>query len=339
MATTPGEPVSPKKHSARQGSGGKGRRRLAGKGPTPKAENRTYHQAYRDRIAAERQQSHARGVKSRTQAKDKYRARTSGANEIIYGRNPVAEAVRAGVPLKQLFVSSGVMKDARLSKIAQHAAASGVSLKECSFADLDRICAGGTHQGVAAEIAPYEYLQVEELWRRASGHNKPADTPGEQRKPLIVALDKVTDPHNLGAVLRSAAAFGAAGVIVPERHSAPVNAAVWKVSAGAAAMVPVAQCPNLTRALQMLQSEGAFVVGLDGGGDTELSEISLDDVPLVIVTGSEGKGLSRLVRETCDQVASIPISARMESLNAAVATGIALYELSKNRGDSAILNG
>lgn len=328
--------MATRKGGPRKGTGGHGRKRLEGKGPTPKASERTYHQAYRDRIEAERKATHKEGVKARASARESYRPHTSKSGaEIIYGRNPVAEAAAAKVPFKRIFVASTVMKDARLSKVVEKATASGVALKEFSSADLDRLTGGGAHQGIAVEIAPYEYAEVIELWDRAQ--NKAAAEPAKVHEaprphlPLFVALDQVTDPHNLGAVLRSAAAFGADGVIVPERRSAPVNAAVWKVSAGAAAIVPVAQAGNLTRALQDLKAAGAFVIGLDGGGDVDLPNLELTDVPLVIVTGSEGKGLSRLVRDTCDQIVSIPIDARMESLNAAVATGIALYQVSTAR--------
>ena len=141
----------------------------------------------------------------------------------------------------------------------------------------------------------------------------------------------MTDPHNLGAVLRSASAFGADGVVVPERRSAGVTAAVWKVSAGAAARVPVARVPNLVNALGALKKAGYFAVGLDAGGQARIDGLGFADAPLVLVTGSEGKGLARLTRQTCDVIASIPIDADLESLNAAVATGIALYQIDRLR--------
>ena len=148
---------------------------------------------------------------------------------------------------------------------------------------------------------------------------------------LVIAIDRVTDPHNLGAVLRSAGAFGVDGVVVPERRAAGVSAAVWKVSAGAAARVPVARATNLVRTLKEYQKAGCFVVGLDGEAPTAVADLELATEPLVVVTGSEGKGLSRLVRETCDAIAGIEIASRVESLNAAVATGIALYEIARIR--------
>ena len=193
---------------------------------------------------------------------------------------------------------------------------------EATRLDLEALTDGAAHQGVAIEVPAYEYADAAGLLERAREAG---------RTPLLVALDQVTDPHNLGAVLRSAGAFGADGVIIPERRSVGVNATVWKVSAGAAARVPVARETNLVRALTALKREGCFVVGLDGGGDTALEGLALADAPLVVVTGAEGAGLSRLVRETCDVVASIPIARTVESLNAAVATGIGLYEIDRLR--------
>ena len=146
-----------------------------------------------------------------------------------------------------------------------------------------------------------------------------------------MALDGVTDPRNLGAIIRSTAAFGGHGVIVPQRRSVGVTAAAWKTSAGAAARTPVAMAANLTQTLKAMKSEGVFVLGLDGDGDMLLPELELADRPLVIVVGSEGKGLSRLVTETCDAIVSIPISAATESLNAGIAASVTLYEVARRR--------
>lgn len=317
-----------KKKTPLKGTGGHGRKALEGKGPTPKAEDRVYHKAYGLKKAAARRAAHEAGVVARQSAKSKYRPHVPAGNELVGGRNPVLEIISSGAPVRRLFIASGVVKDERLAKTVQKAAAAGLELVEVSRADLDALTGTDNHQGIAVEVKPYQYATVQELWEAATGR---WEAERSARPPLLVALDQVSDPHNLGAVLRSAAAFGADGVIIPQRRSAPVNSAAWKVSAGAAAIVPVAQATNLTRALQDLAAEGAFVVGLDGGGDVSLPDLELTDVPLVLVTGSEGAGLSRLVRETCDQIVSIPIEARMESLNAAVATGIALYQVAVSR--------
>ena len=175
---------------------------------------------------------------------------------------------------------------------------------------------------MALSIPPYEYADFEDLLDIAANKREPA---------LIVALDSITDPRNLGAILRSAGAFGAHGVIIPERRAASVTASAWKTSAGAAARVPVARETNLVRTLQELKKAGCFIVGLDSGGSTTVGELSVSTDPLVIVVGSEGKGLSRLVRETCDIIAGIPMSNIVESLNAGVAAGITLYEIDQAR--------
>ncbi|GAA1648371.1 23S rRNA (guanosine(2251)-2'-O)-methyltransferase RlmB [Georgenia ruanii] len=318
------------------GSGGQRRRGLEGRGPTPKAEDREHHPAGKRKAAAERQAAKTgrpvagrRGDGAREAARSevataKVRAALGVGrdHELIAGRNPVTEAVRSGIPLAKVFLAGTLATDERVAEVVRTATALGTPLVEVTRGDLDRLTEGAVHQGVAIEVPPYAYRDVADLLARAERAGHP---------PLVVALDGVTDPHNLGAVLRSAGAFGADGVLVPERRSAGVTAAAWKVSAGAAARVPVARATNLVRALTELKEAGCFVVGLDGGGATTVGQLELATEPLVLVTGSEGKGLSRLVREACDVVASIPIAASVESLNAAVATGIALYEVARHR--------
>jgi 23S rRNA (guanosine2251-2'-O)-methyltransferase len=149
--------------------------------------------------------------------------------------------------------------------------------------------------------------------------------------PLLVALDGITDPRNLGAIIRSVAAFGGQGVILPQRRSTGVTASAWKTSAGAAARVPVALASNLTTTLKELKKRGVFVIGLDGDGDVQLQDFGLADEPVCLVVGSEGKGLSRLVQENCDMIVSIPINGATESLNAGIAASVTLYEVAKRR--------
>jgi 23S rRNA (guanosine2251-2'-O)-methyltransferase len=171
-------------------------------------------------------------------------------------------------------------------------------------------------------VPPYTYAHPLELAEKAEA----AD-----RAPVFVALDGITDPRNLGAIVRSVGAFGGAGVIVPLRRSVGVTAAAWKASAGALARTPVAMATNLTQALKSLKDRGYFVVGLDGGADTSVQSVELSTTPLVIVVGSEGKGLSRLVTETCDVVVTIPMSGKTESLNAGIAASVVLYEISRQK--------
>jgi 23S rRNA (guanosine2251-2'-O)-methyltransferase len=292
------------------GSGGRVRRGLEGKGPTPKAKDRPHHKAYKQRVKAEKSAS----ARSR-------RKSTSDA-EWIAGRNPVVEALRAGVPVNALYVAEGAERDGRLREAFKLASERGVSLLEVNSRELDRLTGGAVHQGLAARIPAYEYAHPDELLDRAAEVGEP---------PLIVALDSVTDPRNLGAVVRSAAGFGAHGVVVPERRAAGMTAASWKTSAGAAARIPVAHTVNLVRQLRSYQEAGCMVVGLAADGDVGLPDLDLGDGPLVLVVGSEDAGLSRLVAQTCDQLVSIPMAGKLESLNAGVAAGVALYAVSQAR--------
>lgn len=310
------------------GSGGRGRRALEGKGPTPKAEDRPYHAAARRKAAQERQReqpgqrpAQRPGQRTDTRTPPARRPR-SGAAEVVAGRNAVVEALRAGVPCEGVWVGHRVEADDRVREIRGLAADRGLPLLEVTGPELDRLTGGVVHQGVAMIVPAYRYADLDELLARAGQAGEPA---------LVVALDGVTDPRNLGAVLRSAGAFGAHGVVVPERRAAGVTAAAWKVSAGAAARVPVARVTNLVRALGELREAGCFVVGLDAGGTTSVADLHLATDPVVLVVGSEGKGLGRLVRSACDVVAAIPIGGEVESLNAGVAAGITLYEVARLR--------
>jgi 23S rRNA (guanosine2251-2'-O)-methyltransferase len=297
------------------GSGGRVRRGLEGKGPTPKAVDRVKHPAHKRAKAQERAKERERG--RRPARKD-----TDSSVEWVYGRNPVVEALRAGVPVAALHVAEGTERDARLREALLIAVEHGISVLEVPRTELDRVTSNGAHQGVAVQIPPYEYAHPDDLLTRAYD-------AGEV--PLVVALDGVTDPRNLGAITRSAAAFGAHGVLVPERRTASMSASAWKTSAGAAARIPVARATNLNRALKSYKDAGLLVVGLDMGGEVELPELEAATEPVVLVVGSEGKGLARLVRENCDIIVSIPMTSATESLNAGIATGVALYEISRRR--------
>ena len=290
------------------GSGGRVRRGLEGKGPTPKAKDRPYHAAHKAAKRAEK-------------AGQRPRRKTNDA-EWIAGRNPVVDALREGVPINAIYVAEGAERDNRLREAFQLAADGGISLLEVSRYELDRLTQGAVHQGLAARIPAYEYAHPDDLLALAAE---------AREKPLIVVLDSVTDPRNLGAAVRSAAAFGAHGVVIPERRAAGMTAAAWKTSAGAAARIPVAQTVNLTRQLKAYQDAGCMVVGLAADGDVELPALDLADGPLVLVVGSEGDGLSRLVAETCDMLVSIPMVNSVESLNAGVACGVALYAVARAR--------
>ncbi len=292
------------------GSGGQRRKGLEGRGPTPKAENRVTHPAKKKADARKAQQQ------------KRERKQSTEGPELIAGRNPVAECIRAGVPATGLYVAHGIELDDRVKEAVGGAKDEGISVVEVPRTELDRLTGGALHQGLALQVPPYDYSDVQDVLQHAVNSGMP---------PMLVALDGVTDPRNLGAVIRSAAAFGAHGVIVPQRRSAGLTAVAWRTSAGAAARIPVARATNLTRALKDLKSEGLMAVGLDADSDVTSDELELATEPIVVVVGSEGRGLSRLVRETCDQTVSIPMVGGVESLNASVASGIVLSEVARRR--------
>jgi 23S rRNA (guanosine2251-2'-O)-methyltransferase len=244
---------------------------------------------------------------------------------MVAGRNAVLEALRANVPGMTLYVAYRAGADDRISSAVKLAADAGLAVLESGRAELDRLTQGAVHQGLALRVRPYQYAHPDDLIALAADAGQP---------PLIVALDGVTDPRNLGAIVRSAAAFGGHGVLIPGRRSAGVTAGAWKASAGTLARLPVARVPNLARALAAYQQAGLFVAGLAAGGGTDISDMEITESPLVLVVGSEGRGLSRVVAERCDLLARIPIGTA-ESLNAGVAAGIALYEAARRRGKPA----
>ncbi len=313
-----------KKKGPTKGTGGQRRKSLEGKGPTPKAEDRSWHAAGKRKASQERYV--AAGGKARPNTTPRQARGSAGGRgkadetETVTGRNSVLEALRARIPATSLYVAQRVEMDDRVKEMLSIATHRQIPVLEVTRPELDRMAGfDGVHQGVALKVPPYQYAHPQDLLEQATDAGQ---------LPLLVALDGVTDPRNLGAILRSTAAFGGQGVIVPQRRSAGVTSAAWKTSAGAAARIPVAVAANLTTMLKEFKKQGVFVLGLDGDGDVSLPRIELADRPVVIVVGSEGDGLSRLVTETCDQIVSIPISATTESLNAGIAASVALYQVS-----------
>ncbi|HEX2131656.1 MAG TPA: 23S rRNA (guanosine(2251)-2'-O)-methyltransferase RlmB [Actinophytocola sp.] len=296
------------KKGAVAGSGGQRRKGLEGKGPTPRATMRPGHPAQR--------RATAQAKAAQRRSKDK------PTSELVAGRNPVVECLRADVPATALYVQLGVDADDRVTEAVRLAADRGISVLEVAKPELDRLTGGALHQGLSLQMPPFEYAHPDDLLDTVSDSAEP---------PLLVALDGVTDPRNLGAVIRSAAAFGANGVVLPQRRSAGVTAVAWRTSAGTAAKLPVALATNLTRTLRQYAEAGLMIVGLDADGTGTVDDLTLATSPLVVVVGSEGRGLSRLVRETCDQTVSIPMAAGVESLNASVAAGVVLAEVARRR--------
>lgn len=303
---------SSSKKGPQVGSGGQRRRGLEGKGPTPKAADRPNHKAHKMAKAADRRTG-ATGGRTSTR-------KNKASSEMVAGRNSVLEALRAEVPVTTMYVAGRIDSDDRVREALKLATERSIPVLETPRGELDRLTDGAVHQGLALQVPPYEYAHPSDLID--------PEAPGI---PLVVALDGITDPRNLGAIVRSVAAFGGHGVVVPSRRSVGMTASAWKTSAGAAARVPVAQATNLTRALEDYRKAGFFVIGLDMDGDVDLPDMELASEPIVIVVGSEGKGLSRLVRETCDQIVSVPMSSAVESLNAGIATGVTLYEVARRR--------
>ncbi|GAB3075043.1 23S rRNA (guanosine(2251)-2'-O)-methyltransferase RlmB [Micromonospora schwarzwaldensis] len=356
------------KAGAPKGTGGKNKDSLAGRGRTLPADERPWHKAYsgteklpqrtawkqdKERRAAAEEgrapkigqpgskdttwgRGGGRGVPTaKGRSGGKPTGRSGGPRvapgrksnpakdspELLVGRNPVLESLRAQVPATALYTAQGIDVDDRVKEIVRTAADRGIAILEVGRAELDRMTGGVLHQGVGLQVPPFAYEPFEDL----------VTTALEQPAPLLVALDGVTDPRNLGAVIRSAAAFGAQGVFVPERRAAGITATAWRTSAGAAARVPVAQVTNLTRSLKACKEAGFIVVGLDADGQTDLYDLEAAVGPLVVVVGSEGRGLSRLVGETCDLTVSIPMISDVESLNASVAAAVTLAEVARRR--------
>ncbi|MEV0273060.1 23S rRNA (guanosine(2251)-2'-O)-methyltransferase RlmB [Hamadaea sp. NPDC050747] len=357
------------KKGAPGGSGGKGRDTLKGRGKTLPADERPWHKGYsgteklpsktawkqdKERKAAAAEGRAPKigkpGTKDTTWGKGgtgkgaptkrtasrtpvsrgpkvapgRRSATPKDAPELLVGRNPVVEALRAHVPATALYVALGIDIDERVNEAVRTAGDRGIPLLEVSRAELDRLTGGVLHQGIGLQVPPFAYEPFEDLLNAALE---------QPTAPLLVALDGVTDPRNLGAVIRSAAAFGAHGVFVPERRASGITATAWRTSAGAAARVPVSQVTNLTRALKQAQQEGFTVVGLDADGETALYDLEAAVGPLVIVVGSEGRGLSRLVGATCDLRVSIPMASTVESLNASVAAAVTLAEVARRRAE------
>lgn len=321
----------------RIGSGGQGRQALEGRKPTPKAEDRPYHPAGKAKAAKERYRAAGgKGQPGSARVSDTPRSssgRISSAQrvphsddiEVVTGRNSVLEAMRASIPATALYLATRIEYDDRVKEILQLARKRAIPILEVMRPELDRLAGrDSVHQGLALKIPPYRYAHPVDLFDSVISSGQ---------RPLFVALDGITDPRNLGAIIRSVAAFGGQGVIVPQRRSVGLTAAAWKTSAGAAVRIPVAMATNLTQTLHALKDRGAFVVGLDGAGEVSLPLLDASDIPVVIVVGSEGKGLSRLVTETCDVIVSIPISRSTESLNAGIAVSVTLYEIARNRAN------
>ena len=255
----------------------------------------------------------------RTQ-KPRPEGREAEADGIIEGRNAVIEALRSGAAIDKIFLARGET-DSALGHIAAAAREKGIVVVECDRHKLDHMSRTHSHQGVIAVAAVREYASVEDILAAAREKGEP---------PLIVVCDELSDPHNLGAVIRTAECAGAHGVIIPKRRSAGLTAVVAKTSAGAVSHVPVARVANLPSLLRELKDEGVWIFGTAADGDRLLYDADLKG-PAAIVIGSEGSGMGRLVAENCDFKVRIPMKGKLNSLNASAAAAILLYEAVRQR--------
>lgn len=244
----------------------------------------------------------------------------AGADGIIEGRNAVIEALRAGISIDKIFIVRGET-DATLGHIASAAREKGIVVVDTDRRKLDNMSRTHAHQGVIAIAAVREYATVDDILGAARTRGEP---------PLVVVCDEISDPHNLGAIIRTAECAGAHGIIIPKRRSAGLTAVVGKTSAGAVAHLPVARVANLTALLKELKDDGLWIFGADAAGDRPLYEADLKG-PAAIVIGSEGSGMSRLVAEQCDFKVSIPLRGQINSLNASAAAAVLLYEAVRQR--------
>ncbi len=240
-------------------------------------------------------------------------------DELIIGRNPVMEAIKSGRNIDTLYVSKGE-KQGSIGKIIALCRESGIMVKETDGKKLDFMCGGGTHQGVIAKVAAHEYATVDDIFAKA-------EEKGEA--PFIIICDEIADPHNLGAIIRTAECAGAHGVIIPKRRSATLNYTVDKTSAGALEYMPVARVSNLPSTMETLKERGVWIYGTDMEGQT-WCQTDLKG-PMALVVGSEGTGMGRLVQEKCDFILSLPLKGNINSLNASVAAGIVMYEVCRQR--------
>jgi 23S rRNA (guanosine2251-2'-O)-methyltransferase len=247
----------------------------------------------------------------------------SGEQRIVHGIHPVRELLRAGRRVQEIVIAGERGATAPVADIERLAADAGVPVRAAQQGELERLAPGAVHQGIVAFAPPFPLVDLDRLLAHAEASGRP---------PMLVAVDGVTDPHNLGSIARTAEAVGAHGLVLPDRRSAPITPVVEKSAAGALAHLPVAGVTNLVRALAELGKAGVWSLGLDGDAEVTLADHPLASGPVVLVVGAEGGGLTRLVRERCDALVRLPMLGNVGSLNASVAAGVALYTLLSARG-------
>jgi len=251
-------------------------------------------------------------------------SQTEEDNDLIYGRHPVLAALENQRQINKLWITSRLRYDPRFHSLLLQAKENGTVIDEVELKRLDQITQQANHQGVAAQVSPYAYQDLGELIERAKS---------AAEAPVIVAADGITDPHNLGAIIRTAEAIGAQGLVIPQRRAVGITSSVMKVAAGALETFPVARVVNFSRALEELKAAGFWVYGTATNGGQPLHTVQLTG-SIVLVVGAEGEGLSLLTQRCCDVLVSIPLLGNTPSLNASVAAGMALYEIYRQRWSS-----
>lgn len=260
--------------------------------------------------------------------KEKYkRLKNEGDNDnppdILIGRNPVQEALKSGKTINKILVAAGDRKGS-IKEIIALAKERRIVIQEVNSIRLDQISQNGNHQGIVAFVSPFSYVEVEDILAKAREKDQNA---------LVIIADAISDPHNLGALIRTAEALGAHGLIIPKRNAVPVTSTVAKVSAGAVEYLPVARETNIVRCIELLKKQGLWIVGADMDGESMVYEADLK-VPIALVIGGEDKGIGRLIKENCDIIVRIPMKGSMSSLNASVAGAVMIYEACRQRGIS-----
>jgi len=241
-------------------------------------------------------------------------------NEILSGKNPVLEALRAGREMNKVWIAEGVKK-AGITEIIELAKAAGIIVQFVPKNKVEQLTDGANHQGIAASVAAYRYAEIDELFELAASRNE---------DPFFLILDELEDPHNLGSILRTADATGVHGVIIPKRRAVGLTSVVAKTSTGAIEHVPVARVTNLAQTVEDLKKRGLWIAGTDAKGSSDYRRMDAK-LPLAIIIGSEGKGMSRLLKEKCDFLYHMPMVGQVTSLNASVAAAILMYEVLRNR--------
>lgn len=241
-------------------------------------------------------------------------------NEILSGKNPVLEALRAGREMNKVWIAEGVKK-AGITEIMELAKEAGIIVQFVPKNKVEQLTDGANHQGIAASVAAYRYAEIDELFELAAARNE---------DPFFLILDELEDPHNLGSILRTADATGVHGVIIPKRRAVGLTGVVAKTSTGAIEHVPVARVGNLAQTVEDLKKRGLWIAGTDAKGSSDYRRMDAK-LPLAIIIGSEGKGMSRLLKEKCDFLYHMPMVGQVTSLNASVAAAILMYEVLRNR--------